>query len=121
AVAGSARTLGPGSRRQDASVEEDLDVRHLGEDSLEIVEQLSTVPGNDHDYPRHGSASSESFPKARDGRRRGLERPKDSRDFMNGIAKAAGWIWREKKELPCKVSTENRKANGSPSLPGLAP
>src|SRR5215510_1155925 len=120
AVAESARSLGPGSRRQDTPVEEDFDVRHPGEDPLEIVEELGAVPGDDHDYPRHRPASSENLPGRSDGRGRRLQKPKDSTVFLNGIANASGLISRGKNELPRTVSTDNSQNNGSPSLSGLA-
>src|SRR5499426_3483720 len=120
AVAESARSLGPGSRRQDTPVEEDFDVRHPGEDPLEIVEELGAVPGDDHDYPRHRPASSENLPGRLDGRGRRLQKPKDSTVFLNGIANASGLISRGKNELPRTVSTDNSQNNGSPSLSGLA-
>src|SRR5262249_25044326 len=117
----SRRSLGPGSRRQDTPVEEALDVRHPGEDPLEIVEELGAVPGDDDDYPRHRPASSENLPGRLDGRGRRLQKPKDSRVFFNGIANASGLILRGKNELPCTVSTDNTKKNASPFFSGPTP
>jgi len=54
--------LGLGSRRENAPVEENPDVRHAGEHSLEVTVELRAVPGDDDDYPRHRSSSSENLP-----------------------------------------------------------
>src|SRR6267378_1086096 len=87
-LTGAARDLTLGSRRQDAPVEEDLDVRHSGEDPLEVNEQLRAVPSDDDDYSRHRSSSSENLPNRSDGPRPLLERPKDFTAFSNGTANA---------------------------------
>src|SRR5438874_56682 len=61
-VARTARAPRRDARRQDAPVEEDLDIRHPGEDLLEVIEQLDAVPGDDDDHPRHRSSPSENLP-----------------------------------------------------------
>src|SRR6185369_14165503 len=52
--------LRPG--RQNPPVQKHLDLRHPGEDPLEVAEELRTVPGDHHDHPRQRSPSSGNLP-----------------------------------------------------------
>src|SRR5438067_2145944 len=120
-VARTARAPRRDARRQDAPVEEDLDIRHPGEDLLEVIEQLDAVPGDDDDHPRHRSSPSENLPSWSLGHFSCPERAKHFKAFSNGIAHAADSIFGGKNDLPCTVSTDNRQANGPPSLSRLPP
>src|SRR5439155_11100023 len=96
-----ARRAGLAPWRQDPPVHKNLDVRHAGEDSLEVAEELRAVARDHDDHLQHRVSPSENLPNRADGARRCLETTRLFAVFVNGIANAPHSIREEK--MTCRA------------------